>query len=120
MLANWLYGVAYRVAIRARKNRHRRQLRERDDVDMSKFPEALKCTESASSQELCEEVFRLPHQFREPIDLSGDVKVPAAYSLESNKLKICLPNMGKGGGDRPTKLETKNGDGMILLVLERE
>jgi hypothetical protein len=35
-------------------------------------------------------------------------------------LKLCLPNLGKGGGDRPSKLETKEGDGMILLVLERE
>jgi DNA-directed RNA polymerase specialized sigma24 family protein len=56
LLANWLYGVAYRVATRARKNRLRRQLHERHDVEMSSCPEPPKAIGSAFTQELCEEV----------------------------------------------------------------
>ena len=35
-------------------------------------------------------------------------------------LKMCLPNAGKGGADRPTAVTTWEGDGAILLLLKRE
>jgi RNA polymerase sigma factor (sigma-70 family) len=61
-----------------------------------------------------------PSKNPKAIDLEGDVSVPAVYSLDGNTLKLCLPNMGKGGGDRPTEMATKEGDGRLLVLLKRE
>jgi RNA polymerase sigma factor (sigma-70 family) len=69
LLGNWLYGVAYRVGARARKNRLRRDGRELGDADMSRFTAAEQASDSALTQELCEEVQRLPQRYREPIIL---------------------------------------------------
>src|SRR5437879_3423648 len=38
LLSNWLYGVAYKVAARARKTSRRRHTRESSDVDMDALP----------------------------------------------------------------------------------
>ena len=67
LLAGWLFGVAYRVAARARKDRLRRETREQFDVDMTRFPASEEPRESAITRELCEEVQRLPQKYREPI-----------------------------------------------------
>jgi RNA polymerase sigma-70 factor (ECF subfamily) len=61
-----------------------------------------------------------PKQTPKTIDLEGDVSVPAVYALDGDTLKLCMPNVGKGGGDRPSELATKPGDGRVLLVLKRE
>jgi RNA polymerase sigma factor (sigma-70 family) len=53
------------------------------------------------------------------IDLEGDVSVEGVYALEGGRLKICMPNAGKGGGKRPDAVEAKAGDGRILIVLKR-
>jgi RNA polymerase sigma factor (sigma-70 family) len=69
LLGNWLYGVAFRVGARARKNRLRRDAREQIDADMTRFAATEQATVPALTQELCEEVQRLPQRYREPIIL---------------------------------------------------
>jgi RNA polymerase sigma factor (sigma-70 family) len=69
LLANWLYGVALRVATRCRRDRTRRRIRERPEVE-----EGLAAsTDEADLGELRPvidvEVARLPERFRAPIVL---------------------------------------------------
>jgi RNA polymerase sigma factor (sigma-70 family) len=67
LLGNWLYGVAYRVALRARADRARRRSRETSDVEDLADP---RNPESAESRPwLHEEVSRLPDKYRAPIVL---------------------------------------------------
>ncbi|WP_406696936.1 sigma-70 family RNA polymerase sigma factor [Singulisphaera sp. Ch08] len=67
LLGNWLYGVAYRVALRARAEAARRRSREKGGVDDRADPQ------EPGSQErhpwLHEEVNRLPEKYRAPIVL---------------------------------------------------
>ncbi len=84
LLANWLYGVAYRVAARARSDAARRKAREAQA--------ALRHTgdplEEISARELCvaldEELLRLPERFRLPLLLccvEGQTRDEAARQL---------------------------------------
>jgi RNA polymerase sigma-70 factor (ECF subfamily) len=41
------------------------------------------------------------------------------YSLDDGRLRICIPDRAKDLRKRPTELRTRNGDGLLLLVLER-
>jgi RNA polymerase sigma factor (sigma-70 family) len=67
-LGSWLYGVAHRVAVQARSNAYRRQLKERraarDAADASSLPDL-------SWREACDilhqELDRLPDKFRLPL-----------------------------------------------------
>jgi RNA polymerase sigma factor (sigma-70 family) len=62
-----------------------------------------------------------PSKKPKAIDIEGEGETgPSVYSLEGDTLKLCLPNAGKGGGDRPTEIAAKEGDGRILIVLKRE
>jgi RNA polymerase sigma factor (sigma-70 family) len=68
LLSNWLYGVAYRVANRARVGAARLRARETNGVDIQvSAPQ----TDSASEWQpaVHEEVFRLPEKYRLPIIL---------------------------------------------------
>jgi RNA polymerase sigma factor (sigma-70 family) len=69
LLANWLYGVALKVASRARRDRARRSIRERPEfVDEPKCPpEEFDLGELRSVLDC--EVARLPERFRTPIIL---------------------------------------------------
>jgi RNA polymerase sigma factor (sigma-70 family) len=69
LLANWLYGVAYRVAARARKIRRKQHAREQAAADLNEYPALQNTMESTLTQELCEEVQRLPERYRVPIIL---------------------------------------------------
>ena len=70
LLANWLYGVAYRTALRAKSAAAKRQRRERQIVNMpasrpeERSPDELKLL-------LDEELSRLPDKYRLPIVLCG-------------------------------------------------
>src|SRR5262249_21171591 len=68
-LGSWLYGVAYRVALKARANAARRRERERQKVDMSHdHPFG-----DADRREVCavldEELAQLPEKYRAPLVL---------------------------------------------------
>jgi RNA polymerase sigma factor (sigma-70 family) len=68
LLANWLYGVALRTALKARGIRARRQARERPLTDLA---EGSAAAEEAAGREwrsaLDEEVRRLPAKYRVPV-----------------------------------------------------
>jgi RNA polymerase sigma factor (sigma-70 family) len=69
LLANWLYGVALRVATRLRRDRTRRRVRERTDVrgDVAAPADDGTCGELPFL--LDQEIARLPARFRAPIVL---------------------------------------------------
>jgi zinc protease len=86
VLATWLYGVARRVAVRARVNARRRQSRERpsaEGIAMAKAQaERTEVMELASL--LDDEMGRLPLRFRGPLilcDLEGQTHEQAAAQL---------------------------------------
>jgi RNA polymerase sigma factor (sigma-70 family) len=70
VLANWLYGVAYRTALKARGTRARRQARERPAAE---DPAAAADADTVAGAELRavldEELKRLPDRYRLPIIL---------------------------------------------------
>jgi RNA polymerase sigma factor (sigma-70 family) len=85
LLANWLYGVAYRTALKARARRARRHVRERSAADP---PDTASATPSAAAGDLREvldeEVRRLPTNYRLPVvlcHLQGATLAEAAQQL---------------------------------------
>lgn len=84
MVGNWLYGVVYRIALRAKVTIARRQGRERHMPDM---PEPTADTEAIPQHWLVrleEELGRLPDEYRLPIllcDLDGRTQKEAAEQL---------------------------------------
>jgi RNA polymerase sigma factor (sigma-70 family) len=84
-LANWLYGVAFRVALDARARAARRQQRERvlSEVHDMQYVEATPRRDLSAL--LDEEVHRLPIQYRTPILLcyyQGKTNAQAAAELD--------------------------------------
>lgn len=87
LFGNWLYGVAYRVAKRARADNAKRQRRERGGIDVAAQP----TRESAAVDELDlapiihEELGRLPNNYRQAVvlcDLDGQTHEQAARLLK--------------------------------------
>jgi RNA polymerase sigma factor (sigma-70 family) len=84
LLSNWLYGVALRVAGRARKNAFRRRMTERQDVDLSAVAGAERSVDPDLAPVLHEEVQRLPEKYRCPVVLcylEGKTNAQAADQL---------------------------------------
>src|SRR5262245_18297885 len=84
LLANWLYGVAYRVAVRARGVAARRQARQRQGIDMTAIEPADDAGAPEPRPELHEEVNRLPAKYRLPVVLcylEGKTNEEAARQL---------------------------------------
>jgi RNA polymerase sigma factor (sigma-70 family) len=84
LVVNWLYGVAYQTALKARSTRARRRMREGHVTDMPE-PEAVS---QVSPDDLTEwldrELNRLPDKYRIPIvlcDLEGKAHREAAEQL---------------------------------------
>jgi RNA polymerase sigma factor (sigma-70 family) len=83
LLGNWLYGVAARVAARARRNAFRRQSGRRD-FDLTAVPGADPSAEPDVAPLLHEEVQRLPDKYRGPVVLcylEGQTNEEAATQL---------------------------------------
>jgi RNA polymerase sigma factor (sigma-70 family) len=84
-VANWLYGVAYHTAQKARAMRGKRQARERRVTDMPE-PEAVRRSDTWHDLQplLDEELHRLPDKYRIPVvlcDLEGKTRKEAARQL---------------------------------------
>jgi polysaccharide biosynthesis/export protein len=69
LLSNWLYGVAFRVAARARKNAFRRRAIERHDSDLTAVADATRSVDPDLGPLLHEQVQRLPEKYRGPVVL---------------------------------------------------
>lgn len=70
-VAGWLHGVARRVALRARADSARRQIKERmaANLAIAQAPGGHEAQVGESWVELHEEIARLPERYREPIVL---------------------------------------------------
>jgi RNA polymerase sigma factor (sigma-70 family) len=84
LLVNWLYGVAYRTALKARNATTRRRVKERQVRDMAQ----KQITTDGAIQDLLplldQELSRLPDKYRVPIilcDLEGKTRKKAAQQL---------------------------------------
>src|SRR5262249_51578111 len=84
LLGHWLYGVACRVAARARKTALR-QAREQSGADLAAVPGAAEEADSDLAPLLHEEVRRLPDKYRRPVVLcylEGKTNEEAAHELQ--------------------------------------
>jgi RNA polymerase sigma-70 factor (ECF subfamily) len=84
MVANWLYGVAHRTALKARAAAARRKVRERQVSDMPEPERAPPEVWHDLRPVLDEELSRLPEKYRVPIvlcDLEGRTRKEAARQL---------------------------------------
>jgi RNA polymerase sigma factor (sigma-70 family) len=84
MLGNWLYGVAYQTAIRARATIGKRNQRERQVSVMPETPILMAERNDDLWRLLDQEVSRLPDKYRAPIvlcDLEGKTRQEAARHL---------------------------------------
>jgi RNA polymerase sigma factor (sigma-70 family) len=83
-LANWLYGVALRVAHKARAAATRRQARQQQVKDMPAADSSREADWNDLRQVLDDEMQRLPEKFRQPIllcCLEGRTRQEAAQQL---------------------------------------
>jgi hypothetical protein len=84
MVANWLYGVAYRTALKARSLAARRKKRERQVVEMPEPAVEEQDVWRDLQPLLDQELSRLPDKYRVPIvlcDLGGKTRKEAAQQL---------------------------------------
>ena len=68
-LGNWLYGVAHKIAAKARAEARRQQTLEKQGGDMAAYNSADELTNVEESRVLHEELNRLPARYRTPIVL---------------------------------------------------
>ena len=83
-LGNWLYGVAYQTAMKARAIRSKRRVREIQVSDMPEPMAARDDLQEALSEVLDRELSRLPEKYRTPIvlcELGGKSHREAAKQL---------------------------------------
>jgi RNA polymerase sigma factor (sigma-70 family) len=84
LVGHWLYGVACRVAARARKIALRRS-REQSGADLADAPAAAEKADTDLAVLLHEEVQRLPDKYRRPVvlcHLEGKTNEEAAHQLQ--------------------------------------
>jgi RNA polymerase sigma factor (sigma-70 family) len=90
-LACWLYGVAQRVARRARDHRDRRRLLERQVQAMLELPPQGAVNHQDLQEVLHEELGRLPEKFRAPLVLcylQGKTHAQAATELGLHRVTV--------------------------------
>jgi RNA polymerase sigma factor (sigma-70 family) len=69
LVANWLYGVAYQTALKARSTRARRRMREGQVRDMPEPEDVSPNHQDDLTESLDRELYRLPNKYRIPIVL---------------------------------------------------
>jgi len=98
LLAAWLHGVAYRIAVRARANAARRRYHERQAASMSTPPSAPALDSRELVSVLEEEIARLPEKYRVPFVLcylQGKTNEQAAQDLGCPKGTV-LSRLARG------------------------
>jgi RNA polymerase sigma factor (sigma-70 family) len=83
-LANWLYGVAYRIGLKARATTARRRMNERQVTEMPETEVTEQDLWTELEPLLDQELSRLPDKYRLPIvlcDLEGKTRKQAAHQL---------------------------------------
>lgn len=84
LLANWLYGVAYRTALKSRASMNRRRAKERRAAELCRPEAAADPIPEELIRWLDHELIRLPEKYRLPIlccDLQGLSRKAAASKL---------------------------------------
>src|SRR5262249_53967364 len=84
LLGNWLYGVAVRVATRARKSAFRRRASQHHDLDLADVAGPEQPADPDLGPLVHEEVERLPEKYRGPVVLcypEGKTNAEAADQL---------------------------------------
>jgi RNA polymerase sigma factor (sigma-70 family) len=84
MVGNWLYGVAYQTALKARATAARRKARERQVVEMPEAAAAAHDVWNDVQPLLDQELSRLPEKYRSAIvlcDLEGNTRKETARKL---------------------------------------
>ena len=84
LVANWLYGVAYQTAMKARSTRARRRMREGQVTDIPEPEDVSEDHQDDLTEWLDRELSRLPDKFRIPIvlcELEGKTHQEAAEQL---------------------------------------
>jgi RNA polymerase sigma factor (sigma-70 family) len=84
LLANWLYGVAYRTALKARTMNAKRQAKERHAGAMPHSESSASGADEALLEQLDHELNRLPHKYRVPVvfcELEGKSRKEVARLL---------------------------------------
>ena len=94
-VANWLHGVAYRTALKARAMRAKRQVRERQVAQMPKPESVPKENRSDLQTLLDEELSRLPETYRLPLLLCD---------LEGKSIKEAVQQLGWPQGTLASRL----------------
>jgi RNA polymerase sigma factor (sigma-70 family) len=83
-IGNWLHGVSYKTALKARALRVRRQQKEREMAMTAEVDARSRDVWNEVAPVLDEELRRLPDRYREPIvlcDLEGKSRKEAAHQL---------------------------------------
>src|SRR5205814_670303 len=112
-LANWLYGVAYRVARRASAQRARRRQTEQPGVELVAVEPFCRIAWDDIQPIIHEELNRLPERYRMAIvlcSLEGQSQDQAAANLQ------CSPGAVKGGLERGRNLLRKRLTGRGLAL----
>lgn len=99
---------------------------EAKDLRMVIKGEAISIRHSDNDERKREKTFKLdPTKSPKQIDITSldgqekDQTAACIYSLEKGRLKLCIPYFTKDPSQRPTEFKTKDGDGVMLMVLER-
>jgi RNA polymerase sigma factor (sigma-70 family) len=121
LLAGWLYGVAYRVAVRSRGQTARRRTRERSGADLDALP-AEDASWSDAGSVVHEEVGRLPDTYRAAVILcylEGKTNEEAACLLRSpvGTVKSRLTRAREMLRSRLTRRGVTASEGMMATAL---
>jgi RNA polymerase sigma factor (sigma-70 family) len=84
MVGNWLYGVAYQTALKAKATRTKRRIRERQAAALPELRVERSNHQRELQDVLDQELTRLPHIYRVAIvlcDLEGQTRIEAARHL---------------------------------------
>jgi RNA polymerase sigma factor (sigma-70 family) len=120
-VANWLYGVAFRTAIKARGLAFHRRRKEKQ---MTRS-QAIRDNDLCDLRELLDqEMNRLPTKYREPVvlcDLEGYTRKQAALRLgwPEGTLSVRLSRARELLGKRLTRRGVALGTGVLLVPLSR-